>query len=124
MLRSGEPVIRTIPRPADLNLNGHIFGGWILSQMDLAGGITAANEAGGPVATVAIEAMQFHHPIEVGDLISIYAETIKIGRTSMTIKINVSATRRDRHEPVKVTEGEFIFVAVDSNGRPTPVKQH
>ncbi|MBK5912027.1 acyl-CoA thioesterase [Rhodothalassium salexigens] len=111
-----EPVIRTAPRPADLNLNGHIFGGWILSQMDVAGGITAARRARGPVATVAVESMKFHRPILVGDLISLYTHIAQIGRTSITVAIDVLAERMDEPEPIKVTEGRFVFVAVDASG--------
>ena len=111
-----DPVIRTAPRPADLNLNGHIFGGWILSQMDIAGGITAARRAGGPVATVAVESMKFHRPILVGDLVSLYTDVTRVGSTSVTVTIEVLAERMGQTEPVTVTEGRFIFVAVDSRG--------
>ncbi len=81
--------IRAIPQPSDLNVNGNIFGGWVLSQMDLAGGDAAAQRAAGPVATVAIKGMTFHCPIEVGDVISVYAEITKEGRTSLTTHIEV-----------------------------------
>lgn len=116
-----EPVIRTAPRMSDLNLNGHIFGGWVLSQMDIAGGITAARYARNPVATVAIEGMQFHNPIMVGDVITCYAEVVKVGRTSMHTKIEVFADRRGQEEDIKVTEGMFIFVAIDEDAHPKPV---
>lgn len=116
-----QPVIRTAPRLSDLNLNGHIFGGWILAQMDIAGGITAARRAQGPVATVAIEGMKFLQPILVGDLVSLYTEVCHVGRTSLTIGIDVLATRRGAADDLKVTEGRFIFVAVDSEGRKRPV---
>lgn len=126
MSKNREPVLRASPRLADLNLNGNIFGGWVLSQMDIAGGITAARRAKGPVATVAIKAMKFLHPIRVGDLVSCYAEIIKIGTTSITVKIDVTAIRASEREgkdarEVQVTEGFFIFVALDDNGRPRPV---
>ena len=117
-VKKDEPVIRTSPRPSDLNMSGNIFGGWILSQMDVAGGITAARRAEGRVATVAIEAMSFHQPISVGDLISCYTEITHEGRTSLSVKIDVVANRMGVKEDIKVTEGIFIFVAIDENGRP------
>lgn len=117
-VKKDEPVIRTSPRPSDLNMSGNIFGGWILSQMDVAGGITAARRADGRVATVAIEAMSFHQPISVGDLISCYTEITHEGRTSLSVKIDVVANRMGVKEDIKVTEGIFIFVAIDENGRP------
>ncbi|MEE8372005.1 MAG: acyl-CoA thioesterase [Sphingomonadales bacterium] len=116
-----EPVIRTSPRPSDLNKSGNIFGGWILSQMDTAGGITAARRAGGRVATVAIEAMSFHKPVAVGDLISCYTEIVREGRTSISVKINVLANRMGEAEEITVTEGTFIFVAIDEKNRPRPL---
>ena len=120
-LKKDEPVIRTSPRPSDLNMSGNIFGGWILSQMDVAGGITAARRAGGRVATVAIEAMSFHRPVFVGDLISCYTEVTRQGRTSLSVKINVIANRMGVDEDIKVTEGTFIFVAIDGKNRPRPL---
>lgn len=116
-----DPVIRTSPRPSDINVKGHIFGGWILAQMDVAGGITAARRAKGSVATVAVEGMTFHHPILVGDIISCYCRIGKIGRSSMPIHIEVMADRAGQEEEIKVTEGIYVFVAVDENGRPRPV---
>ncbi len=118
-----EPVLRVVPRPGDINSNGHIFGGWVLSQMDIAAGIIAAREAEGPVATVAIEAMQFIEPILLHDLISVYAEVERIGRTSLAIRIDVVATRDRGQREVKVTGGLFTFVALDENHRPRPVKR-
>jgi acyl-CoA thioesterase YciA len=117
-LKEDEPVIRTSPRPSDLNMSGNIFGGWILAQMDVAGGITAARRAGGRVATVAIEAMSFHKPIFVGDVISCYTEITREGRTSLSVKIDVVANRMGVDEDIKVTEGTFIFVAIDEKNRP------
>ena len=117
-----DPVIRTAPQLADLNLNGNIFGGWILSQMDIAGGIIASKHAGGPVATVAVEAMKFHRPVHVGDLVSCYAEVVKVGRTSMHVRIEVCVLRRGIEKEFPVTEGIFIFVAIDETGRPRPVE--
>ena len=119
----GEPVLRVVPRPGDINANGHIFGGWVLSQMDIAAGIVAAREADGPVATVAIEAMEFIAPILLHDLISVYAEVERIGRTSIAIRIEVVASRDRGRQEVKVTEGLFTFVALDDNHQPRPVKR-
>lgn len=116
-----QPVIRTIPKPSDINYNGHIFGGWILSQMDIAGGITAAHRAGGKVATVAVEAMKFHHPVLVNDLLSVYTEIVKIGRTSLTVHVEVKVMRPGLTEEIKVTEGTFVFVRIDENARPIPI---
>lgn len=117
-----EPILRVVPRPGDINSNGHIFGGWVLSQMDIAAGIVAAREASGPVATVAIEAMEFIAPILMHDLISVYADVERIGRTSIAIRIEVVASRDRGAREVKVTEGLFTFVALDAQHRPRPVK--
>ncbi|WP_395613571.1 acyl-CoA thioesterase [Allosphingosinicella sp.] len=119
----GSPILRVVPRPGDINANGHIFGGWVLSQMDIAAGIIAAREADGPVATVAIEAMTFIAPILLNDLISVYAEVERIGRTSIAIRIDVIATRDRGRQEVKVTDGLFTFVALDENHQPRPVKR-
>ena len=119
----GEPILRVVPRPGDINSNGHIFGGWVLSQMDIAAGIIAAREADGPVATVAIEAMKFITPILLHDLISVYARVERIGRTSIAIRIEVVATRERGQTEVEVTEGLFTFVAIDENHRPRPVRR-
>ena len=118
----GAPVLRVVPRPGDINYNGHIFGGWVLSQMDIAAGIIASREAQGPVATVAIEAMEFIAPILLRDLVSVYAKVERIGRTSIAIRIEVIATRDRGKREVKVTEGLFTFVALDETHRPRPVK--
>ena len=119
--RGGEPILRVVPRPGDINANGHIFGGWVLSQMDIAAGIVASRTAGGAVATVAIDKMEFIAPILLHDLISVYAHVERVGRTSIAIRIEVIATRRMGLEDVKVTEGLFTFVALDENHRPRPV---
>lgn len=119
----GAPILRVVPRPGDINSNGHIFGGWVLSQMDIAAGIIAAREADGPVATVAIDAMEFIAPILLHDLISVYAEVERIGRTSIAIRIEVVATRDRGRQDVRVTEGLFTFVALDENHQPRPVKR-
>ena len=115
------PVLRLMPGPGDINANGHIFGGWVLSQMDIAAGIVASRRAKGPVATVAIEAMEFIAPIHLRDLISVYAEVERVGRTSMGVKIEVVAERDLGSTAVKVTEGVFTFVALDANNRPRAV---
>ncbi|SNT11696.1 acyl-CoA thioesterase [Sphingopyxis indica] len=116
-----DPILRVVPRPADINANGHIFGGWVLSQMDIAGGIVAGRIAQGPTATVAIEAMEFIAPILLGDIISVYAHLEKRGRTSMGIRIEVIATRDRGETEVTVTQGLFTFVALDENHRPRPL---
>ena len=116
-------MLRVVPGPTDINANGHIFGGWVLSQMDIAAGIVASREAEGAVATVAIEAMEFIAPILLHDIISIYAWIERIGRTSMGIRIEVVADRDRGSNQVKVTEGLFTFVALDDDNRPRPVKR-
>jgi acyl-CoA thioesterase YciA len=118
-----EPVLRVMPGPGDINANGHIFGGWILSQMDIAAGIVASRRSKGPVATIAIEAMKFLQPIHLRDLISVYAEIERVGRTSMGVRIEVIAERDLGATEVKVTEGLFTFVALDADHRPRPVDQ-
>ena len=116
-----EPMLRVVPGPGDINANGHIFGGWVLSQMDIAAGILASRRANGPVATVAIDKMEFLAPIHLRDLISVYAKVERVGRTSMAIRIEVVATRDRGTTDVKVTEGVFTFVALDEQHRPRPV---
>ena len=116
-----DPVLRVVPGPSDINANGHIFGGWVLSQMDIAGGITASRRAGGAVATVAIERMEFIAPIHLRDVITVYAEVERVGRTSMGVRIEVVASRDRGATEVKVTEGLFTFVALDADNRPRPV---
>ena len=113
--------IRTVPQPAELNVNGNIFGGWVLSQMDIAGATVAKARANGSVATVAVEGMTFHLPIEVGDVVSVYADITKVGRTSVTVAIEVFAERGPNAKEHKVTEGCFIFVAVDAAGQPRAI---
>ena len=117
-----DPVLRVVPGPTDINANGHIFGGWVLSQMDIAGGITASRRSQGPVATVAIERMEFIAPIHLRDVISVYAEVERVGRTSMGVRIEVVASRDRGATLVQVTEGLFTFVALDENNRPRPVE--
>jgi acyl-CoA thioesterase YciA len=113
-----EPAIRTIPMPADANANGDIFGGWMMAQMDLAGAVAAMRRARGRVATVAVEAMTFHRPVMVGDLVSCYAEVIRVGRTSLTVRIDAWVERRLSGEAAQVTGGTFTYVAIDDAGKP------
>lgn len=116
-----QPTLRAVPQPSDLNINGNIFGGWVLAQMDIAGGVVAGQRARGPVATVAVEGMKFHEPINIGDVVSVYADIEKVGRTSIHVRIDVYSRHRFMGERHKVTEGIFIFVALDTNGRPRAV---
>ena len=122
-LPNGQPIIRTVPQPSNLNINGNVFGGWILSQMDVAGGTLSRRVAGCPVATVAVEKMKFHQPVHVGDSISIFGSVERIGRTSITVRLEVFAEDADSQTARRVTEGRFIFVAIDDTGRPTPIKR-
>ena len=120
--RPRSAVIRTVPRPADANASGDICGGWILSQMDIAGGVVAAERAQGRVVTVAIDAMRFHRPVYVGDLVSVVAEVAGVGRTSLDVRIETYVHRRQSADrELLVTEGTFVFVAIDREGRPRPV---
>ena len=119
----GEPVIRAAPMPADCNANGDIFGGWVLSQMDIAGGVVASRRAHGRVVTVAVEAMTFHRPIQVGDIVSIYGEVSRVGRTSIAVTMETIVRRRLDPGEILVTEGTFTYVAIDQDGRPQPVDQ-
>ena len=109
--------------PADANPSGDIFGGWVLSQMDIAGGITAGQRAQGRVATVAIDAMTFHRPVYVGDVLCIYAEIVRIGHSSITIALESWVLRGRMGDRVLVTEGRFVFVAIDENGKPRAVPE-
>ena len=118
---SHEPAVRTMAMPADTNASGDIFGGWLLAQMDIASGIVASDRARGRVATVAIEAMEFHQPVYVGDVVSCYAAITRVGATSMTVRVDTFARRRHSGETVKVTGGTFVYVALDENGRPRRV---
>ena len=116
-----DPIIRTAPLPKDCNNNGDIFGGWVLSQMDIAGGVIASRRAKGRVVTVAVEAMTFHQPIKTGDVVSIYGDIEKVGRTSMHIKLTTIVARKLDPTEIKVTEGTYIFVAIDDDGKPREV---
>ena len=116
-----EPVIRVVALPADTNPHGDIFGGWLMNLMDIGAGTVAMRRCKGRAVTVAMDGMQFHAPVSVGDELSVYCSLVSSGRTSMTIA--VEAWRRDRHEDisVKVTEANFTFVAIDDEGRPRPI---
>jgi len=117
-----DPTLRVIPMPADANHTGDIFGGWIMSQVDLAGSVPAVRLARGRVATVAVNSFSFKQPVFVGDIVSFYAEVIKVGRTSITVNVQVYAQRRpEREQSVKVTEAILTYVAVDNERRPRVV---
>ena len=118
---AGELTIRTLAMPADANPSGDIFGGWVLSQMDIAGGVRAGQRAEGRVATVAVEGMSFLRPVNVGDVLCVYTQIVRVGRTSLAIDIEAWALRDRMGERVNVTEGRFTFVAIDAAGRPRPV---
>src|SRR3954467_5529398 len=119
----GELVIQTIAMPRDTNRDGDIFGGWLVAQMDLGSAILAAKVAKARVTTVAIETMTFLHPVRVGDTVACYAWVEKIGRTSMTIPVEVWVQRYMTGEEIRVTRAVFIYVAVDKSGKPIPVKR-
>lgn len=117
-----EPALRTLAMPADANPNGDIFGGWIMAQMDVAGAVLAVRRAKGRVVTVAVDAMSFHRPVFIGDLVSCYATISRVGRSSIAVDVQTWVERRKdaRHE--KVTEGLFTYVAIDESGRPRAVE--
>jgi len=118
-----DPTIRVSAMPADANAYGDIFGGWLMGQMDLAAGLVAARRAKGRAVTIAMDGMQFHAPVRIGDEVSVFAELTRVGRTSMTIA--VEAWRRDRHgeDSCKVTQASFTFVAIDEDRRPRAVPE-
>ncbi len=118
------PALRTIAMPADANANGDIFGGWLLSQMDLAGAVVATQKSRSRIATVGIEAMTFKAPVHVGDEVSFYAHVERIGRTSITVTIESWArSRMGDSEARKVTEGKFTYVAIDEDRKPIPISR-
>ena len=117
----GELVLQTIAMPADTNANGDIFGGWLMSQMDLGASVLARKRSGGRVATVAVTGMTFHKPVHVGDLVSIYANLLREGTTSMTVEVEVWVTRIKTDYLTKMTEAQLIFVAVDDAGKKRPL---
>jgi acyl-CoA thioesterase YciA len=117
-----EPTLRVVPMPSDANYTGDIFGGWIMSQVDIAGSIPAIELAKGRVATVAVNSFVFKQPVMIGDVVSFYASILRVGRTSITVDVAVYARRRTLDEAVKVTEATLTYVAVDDQRRPRPVK--
>ncbi len=117
----GELTVRTIAMPADTNANGDIFGGWVLSQMDQAGGIAGVERARGRVVTIAVEAMTFIRPVRVGDVLCVYTDIESVGRTSMKVHIEAWARRFQSDLREKVTDATFTFVAIDDDGRPRPI---
>jgi acyl-CoA thioesterase YciA len=124
VLPQGEqPVLRIIPMPADTNANGTIFGGWVMANVDLAGSVPAFQRAQGPVVTVAVNSFVFKEPVFVGDLVSFFSRVCKVGRTSITVDVEVFAQRgrAGRGEAVKVTEAQLTYVAVDESRKPRPV---
>lgn len=123
LTRQSEITIQTLAMPADTNANGDIFGGWLVSQMDLAGGVLAKKISRGRAATVAIHSMTFLRPVQVGDVVSCHVELIKLGTTSMTIAVEAWTERLATGEKYCVTEGTFVFVAIDENGSPRQVQR-
>jgi acyl-CoA thioesterase YciA len=120
--KNQEPVLRIVPMPADTNFAGIIFGGWILSQVDIAGSIAAIRRARCLVATVAVNSVEFHEPVFVGDLVSCYAEVTRVGRTSITVKVDVFAQRNPvRNQCIRVTQAVLTYVALDDQRRPREV---
>lgn len=119
----GEPAIRITAMPADANPAGDIFGGWLMAQMDMAAGIVAARTSKGRAATIAVEGMTFHHPVHVGDEVSVYAKLSASGRTSMTIDVETWRRARTGEERQKVTQAKFFFVAIDEDRKPRPLPQ-
>ena len=119
----GELALQTVAMPKDTNPTGDIFGGWLLSQMDIAGMITASDMAGGRVATVAIDGMTFLTPVQVGAVVSCYCDVLEVGRSSIRIMVEVWINSQHDGEPIKVTEGEFVFVSIDENGRTRAIQQ-
>lgn len=119
-----QPVLRIIPMPADTNAHGTIFGGWVMAQVDLAGSVPAVQRARGKCVTVSVNSFQFKQPVLVGDLVSFYAEVVKVGRTSITVDVEVFAQRqRYGAELVKVTEAQLTYVAIDDQRKPRMVPE-
>jgi acyl-CoA thioesterase YciA len=118
----GDLCIRTLAMPADTNQNGDIFGGWLLSQMDVGGGVFASKIAKSRTVTVAIEAMNFRKPVYVGDLVSVHANLVRIGRTSITVHLEAWVLRRKEMQSILVTDGNFTYVAIDDSGCPRVVQ--
>ena len=120
---TGDLCIRTLAMPADTNANGDIFGGWLLSQMDVGGGVFASKVAKSRTVTVAIEAMTFRKPVYVGDLLSVHATLVRLGRTSITVHLEAWVLRRKENHSILATEGNFTYVSIDEQGRPQPVQR-
>lgn len=118
-----ELATRTVAMPADTNPSGDIIGGWVLSQMDIAGSIVASKRTKGRTATVGLEAMSFHKPIKVGDVVSNYARVIRVGRTSITVEVITAVERQLSGKMIAVTEGLFTYVAVDEKGEPRLIER-
>jgi acyl-CoA thioesterase YciA len=117
-----ELVLKVIPRPKDCNVNGDIFGGWVMAQCDMAASVIPARHARGRMATVAVNEFVFKQPVRLGDILSFYAKLVRIGRTSVTVRVEVFAERfLAQGAYVKVTEATFTFVAIDDQGRPRPI---
>jgi acyl-CoA thioesterase YciA len=119
----GELCIRTLAMPADTNQNGDIFGGWLLGQMDLGGGVFAAKVTKTRNVTVAIDAMNFRKAVNVGDLVSVHGTLVRIGRTSITVHLEAWVLRRRETVPILVTDGNFTYVSIDDQGHPQPIAQ-
>jgi acyl-CoA thioesterase YciA len=122
MAPAGEPAIRVVAMPADTNPYGDIFGGWLLSQMDSAAGTVAARHSKGRAVTIAMDGMTFHKPVRVGDVVSVYAEVVAVGRTSMKIEVAAWSRARDGEEVTKVTHATFTFVALGEDRRPRVIE--
>jgi len=122
-LKDQIPIIRLVAMPADANAAGDIFGGWIMSQVDIAGSVVATRRAKGRVVTVAVNSFEFHQPVFIGDLISCYAEVSRVGNTSLTVNVKVYAERSRLESPIKVTQAVLTYVAVDDQRKPRPVVQ-
>lgn len=114
---AGDLAMQVVAMPADTNADGDIYGGWLMSKMDLAGSTMATRRAGGRVATVAVKSMAFLTPVNVGAVVSCYTDILEVGRSSIRISVEVWTCDFDDDEPIKVTEGEFVYVAIDDNGR-------
>jgi acyl-CoA thioesterase YciA len=119
----GDLCIRTLAMPADTNANGDIFGGWLLSQMDIGGGVFASKVAKSRTVTVAIEAMNFRKPVFVGDLVSVHANLVRVGKTSITVHLEAWVLRRKEMQSIMVTDGNFTYVSIDDQGHPQVIKQ-
>ena len=125
VMKGEEPVLRVMPMPADVNAAGDIFGGWVMAQVDLAGSVLPARYIKGRMATVAVNEFIFKQPVRVGDILSFFAAVTRIGRTSITVEVEVYAERfSDQGKYLKVTEARLTYVAIDADGRPRPVPVH